>query len=445
MPIRVVLDHSRRHTGRRLRRGLVVLVGCLLVLLGLAASIVAIPSSFFVVGFVVGWLSNDPSDPFPPDDMPVNEILLAWGLSTPLAIVGLKGGLRLVRRHRKLVLFLRRFGYDDATSAVTFAVARTIGPSWRLVTLDDAEIAPLGIPAGTRRLFRLGRVASSTILGLGHLLAFRVFPAATLGMWVIVGLALVRAQIWRDPRNLEAWMTVAAPYLRILSMTLDRRLPFHAIAPDLPGVFALLATTAALSFVALMVVFVALLLAFPLGAVLFFLSWSADAVRDAERSKTAEIRTETQIGAAISKIAARSRKVFGARLVVLRVKAGLWQQAVSRLATVSSLSLVDVSEPTVNLAWEIEELRSRLGSRCVFIGRHDRALRLAAAATAPSCTPVDKHVSLLLEGEEILAYTSGRRGMRRFARALRGKLLSVSTEPDAPVNPRPCRPHRRPH
>jgi hypothetical protein len=43
------------------------------------------------------------------------------------------------------VLFLRRFGYDDATGAVTFAVNRTIGSTYRLVTLDDAEVAPLGV------------------------------------------------------------------------------------------------------------------------------------------------------------------------------------------------------------------------------------------------------------------------------------------------------------
>jgi hypothetical protein len=94
----------------------------------------------------------------------------------------------------------------------------------------------------------------------------------------------------------------------------------------------------------------------------------------------------------------------------------------------SSLALVDVSEPTDNLAWEIEELRGRLGTRCVFIARHDRALPLAAAGTAVPRAPMERRVAYLLEGESILAYTSDRRGMRRFARALREKLLGVSDD-----------------
>jgi hypothetical protein len=79
------------------------------------------------------------------------------------------------------VLFLRRFGYDDATGAVTFAVTRTIGNTWRLVTLDDAEIAPLGVATSTRGVFRAIQLISNAGRALVELL-LRIFPTAQLGL-----------------------------------------------------------------------------------------------------------------------------------------------------------------------------------------------------------------------------------------------------------------------
>jgi hypothetical protein len=92
---------------------------------------------------------------------------------------------------------------------------------------------------------------------------------------------------------------------------------------------------------------------------------------------------------------------------------------------VSSVALVDVSEPTDNLLWEIQELTSS-HSRCVFICRHDRALEIAAAASTSSTSTFDDDMGRLLEMEQILAYTTDRAGRKRFARALRATLLSLS-------------------
>jgi hypothetical protein len=61
-----------------------------------------------------------------------------------LTVVGLVFGLRLIRGKRRLVLFLRKFGFTQATKALTFAVVRSLGSSWRLITLDDAEVSPVG-------------------------------------------------------------------------------------------------------------------------------------------------------------------------------------------------------------------------------------------------------------------------------------------------------------
>ena len=116
--------------------------------------------------------------------------------------------------------------------------------------------------------------------------------------------------------------------------------------------------------------------------------------------------------------------MFGPQLVVLRVASGVWRQTVGRFASVSSVVLFDVSEPTENLVWEIEELTLRSRKKCVFICQRERAEEI----TSPSPPrPFDAYVARLLELEEILAYTTDWRRRRRFARALRGKLMSMTT------------------
>ena len=99
-----------------------------------------------VAGLAIAWASGEPKRR-PADDIPVRQVILVWAVATPVAIGGLRIGLRLVRRNRTLILFLRRFRYDDAQDAVTFAVLRTIGSSWRVVTLDDAELTFADIDA----------------------------------------------------------------------------------------------------------------------------------------------------------------------------------------------------------------------------------------------------------------------------------------------------------
>jgi hypothetical protein len=166
-------------------------------------------------------------------------------------------------------------------------------------------------------------------------------------------------------------------------------------------------------------------LAWVLTAVfLFFASFPADTVREAEQLKTRDVQNSADIDSAAHLLAQWSRRVFRPRLVVLRVASNIWRQTVSRMASVSSVALIDVSEPTGNLIWEIEELTRRSQTKCVFICRHDRALEIAAAAASVSPSSFDDDMGRLLEMEEILAYTTDRSGIKRFARALRGTLLS---------------------
>jgi hypothetical protein len=130
---------------------------------------------------------------------------------------------------------------------------------------------------------------------------------------------------------------------------------------------------AATSFGALIVAMAALILAFPLSTVLFFLSSSAASVVEAERSKPS----------------------------------------------------IDISEPTENVLWELEELTKRFGDKCVLIGHHERVAALAALPrTGGGARSVERRLADLLDGREVPAYTTDPRGLKRFARALSGLLLT---------------------
>src|SRR4051794_15257125 len=140
MPVNVVLDYPKRHRTRRLHRWIATTFGGLMVFVGAVASIVMFPSLLYLGVLYVAMpiVEGGAGQGVPGLD---GDILVLAVISTTVTILGLKVGLRLLRGQRRLVLFLRRFGYGEATKAATFAATKTIGRSWRLVTLDDAAVA----------------------------------------------------------------------------------------------------------------------------------------------------------------------------------------------------------------------------------------------------------------------------------------------------------------
>jgi hypothetical protein len=421
----ILLDHPRASRGRGASRLVGDLIGAVLLVVGLVASIPALPATLAVVSFVLGWATTDPSDPdpWPSPDVPVFEIAVVCAITLPLAVGGLRFGLRILRRNRTMVLFLRKFGFDDAQSAVTFAVLRTIGASWRVVTLDDAEMAPIGVTSGTRRLFSGGRTVTRRILSFAQLIGVQTFPRLLLGMWAVIALALASPGIQfvlTGETSWKEWVEAIDPYVNILASVLDGNLPFEAIAPSLPGVFAALSIGAAVSFWVMLVTMFAIVLAFPLSTALFFVSSSADSVLEAERSKTVTVSSIAELLITSVLIARRSRRVFGPRLVVIRVASHLWQAAVRDLAARSSFCLIDISQPTENVLWELDELLPPFENRCVLIGHRERVAALASREPGS----IERRLVDRIQGREVLAYETDARGLKRFARALRGLLLT---------------------
>jgi hypothetical protein len=268
------------------------------------------------------------------------------------------------------------------------------------------------------------------VLEVGHFLGLKMFPILISLMWGVLALALVPPALQfaiAGKTTWRVWERAIDPFVRIIASVFDGRPPLDAVTLSLPGIFAVLAMAAAVSFGMLIVSMVVLLLALPSSVVLFFLSSSADAVQEAETSKAVTVTSPAEIDRAAQLIAQRSRKVFGPRLVVIRVASQAWQHAVSRLASLSSLPLIDISEPTENVLWEIEQLTQRFGDRCVLIGHYDRVSALATP-TDRALTTVEQRLAQLLKGREVLAYTADPAGQRRFAKALRGLLLTRSLQ-----------------
>ena len=418
----IILNHPESGPSNTVQQTLGRTFGRLLIAIALLATTVAVPATIMVVGLALTWIGGgSPATPQQSQwDVSTTPLVLSWAISMAIVAVALKSGLWLVRRDRGMALFLRRFRYDDATRAVSFAVNTKIGSRWRLVTLDDAAIAPIGPSAAAKRLFSVGGVAWKRFSSLAMMLGARLFPAIVIIAWLVVALEVFTAPSWHDFLD----NGTAERYARVLMVVVDGRPPITDIAPTLLGIFALLVTIGAGAFLIMGVTGVAALFAVPLAGVIAFLSSSARALDAAERAKTIDVRDIGELDRVANDITIGQRKVLIPRLTVLRVSSAIWQLAVQRIAASARLVVIDVSEATENVLWEIAELQRAFGARCVLIGQHDRLRQLAAVQHSADGSLHERFLSAL-NGRTVLAYTTDARGIERFARALRVRLSHV--------------------
>lgn len=377
-----------------MRRSLPRLAGAVLILAGLLAS--PVPT---VMLPLAAWELATRHDL----DMRADEAL-GLILFTAVTVGGFVWGPKLVRRNLRLGLFLRRFGFAAATEALTFAIATAVGRTWRLVTLDDMQVAPLGVAPRTRRLLR---------------------ALAWTGLSVIL-----LAVVWIFGGGLDRYITRA----------IEESLPKHPtdFKELIGGLFG--AFIVGIFVGAIVLALITVLIAF-FGATMTF-SWaSLAAARGSERHKAAEIRTAREVETTTESVRLRSRRILAARLVVLRVAPEVWRMAVRHLAAVASVIIIDVSEPTESLLWEIATLKPGGPRRWILVGRLDRLAHLSGAAHGPEPRAgLRERLGSLLDGEEVLAYESTSPGdMKRFAATLRAWLESVDGANPSPgdLKPRP--------
>jgi hypothetical protein len=283
-------------------------------------------------------------------------------------LVSLILGRWLLRGRRRLVLFMRRFGFVGATEALTFALANAIGSSWRLITLDDNAVSPVGAS---------GRIRWTTLSGV----ALSVLVPAGFILW--------------------GWY-----------------FGFNIINPNSNGLLALLSALVTILVFVIIVVFTGLLLLlmglFSLGSYL--------AVRRAERSKRISVATAEQIDPVSRSVARRVRRVISPKLVVVRVADTVWQDTVRRLAAFSAAIVIDVSEPTPNLLWEVSTLRPELRLHWILVGEKQRV----TSWTTATGSELNQQLLALLDGDTVLAYSTEGADRKRFARALRNRLDTLS-------------------
>ena len=368
MPLDIVYEYpAPARWLRRLIGALVPLFGGLLVLAGLVASILPL---LYIFVLLTGTAVKAPDK-----DLIISAVVM---------VVLLAVGLRLVRGKRRLVLFLRKFGFVDATQALTFAVVGALGRTWRLVTLDDAEVSPVG----TRRRARWLSIVIG-LIGLG-IVAYGL-------SWVLGdGLQELLGGVMKDAMKGATWQDAVGRVLGSFVMAF------------FVGVVALVAVLVPAGFA---------------GAVAIFAWTSYGAILRAERSKTVLIASEAQLEQTAAAVARRSQRIIGPLLVVAKVASSIWQLAVRRLASVSSAVVIDITDPTDNLLWEIETLRPEMGSRWILVGEQEHLRRMTAGR--PKQGSPQARLLRLLDGEQVLAYPSDKRDLRRFARSLRARLETL--------------------
>jgi hypothetical protein len=367
MAVRIV-DHPKRPR-LRLGRRMAVLFGVVFVIAGLIAAIFPL---LFVLAIV--------SSPALGDDVTVtDEDVAGLLITTGYAVVGLIVGPRLIRGRRRMVLFLRRFRHDEATAMITAAVETAVGNSWRVVTLDDESVAPVGVVKFGRRLARSG---------------------------MFVGLGVV---------GLVAWWWATGGVGQLLDDLFD------GIAAEAEGADVIGAVIAAAVIGVIVLVLILAATTFFGGLTLLSVA-SLRARRRSERAKRAEIGTRSDIGQVVDGIARSTKRIFAPRLVVVRVANPVWQEVVLDLADRAHMVVVDVSEPTDHLAWEVETLHGPSYPARILIAHRPDLLALTGGQA--SGDPSVLRLLAAIDGSEVIAYETDNRSIRRFVRALAGALTS---------------------
>jgi hypothetical protein len=367
MTVRILLDGPSRPVGPRIARALAVTVSLSLIVAGVIGW-----AGFAAVIYFLATSSAPASD--------LRNSLPAAAVFPAAALIGLPLGIRLLRGKRRVVLFLRRFGFADATKALSYAANAAIGRSARLVTFDDAQVKVVGGPAAPRRL-------------AGLVIVTAIAAGGGFGWWLWTkGLVI----IYKDTSSAPVTTTTA---------TSDAG---KAIAS------AFLSAMAAMFIVFIISVLVT---SFVVSVGLFSAA-NYRFARRAERAKRIEISTMQDVRRRSRLIAKRGSRIFAPRLLVVTVANQVWQQAVSSFARGSAVVIIDVSIPSESVLWEIRALLPVMGQRCILVGRMDLLTRQDLAGRTVVVSPMASDI----DGHEVLVYRTDGPGIRRFSRALRATI-----------------------
>jgi hypothetical protein len=355
---------------------------------------------------VVAAGQGDPSGRRQPQPNGPPLLVLVVALSVALLAAILSG--RVGRRRHGLVLYLRRFGYADATEAVTRAVVGSLGRSWRLVTLDDARTSPIGLGPRTQRA-RSGIGAAESVGRTVLRIPWRISYATFLiSFWLLVLLLAYSSFQQHHPVG-----------------HLDDLIQHLRPTDGEAGLVKTLATTALVSgFALVLLIFVQAAAMMVWAAPRTYLTSVARTTALMESAMQDGIRERTDVARVVSEVALRSRRGSSARMWVVKVDSSLWHEAVLQIAMKSQRILIDVSHTSTNVQWEIDHLTATLGTRCVFVGSRKHVSWLEQPREVVNNLP-DLRLLDSLQGRSVLAYaddeTSGSMFEQNLAASLRGR------------------------
>lgn len=303
----------------------------------------------------------------------IDAAVLCW----PLLFVAVAVVYYIAAGRKKCVIYLRRFGLRESTQVVHNALRLRLRRRYRVITLDDNSFRPKGLPIAER------------LVGLG------IAPIAGL-LILFFSFVAVRTEYFNQRFNPSFGGRAWAP---ISGESLFDVLYFG------PAIVWVLLTV--------VVCFITHLLRISIR--------SSMEIKDRNDIK----KVEEYILSLKSWFHAPA--LMAPHAMVVRVMDTLWKPAVLRLSKSSGVILVDISEPTKCLNWEIEKvLETRLG-RVAFIGE-EGLIKKWRAANQPIEPGTYAKTAELLEGAEVLIYTA--HSDSSFADSLSKLLDNLSSERD---------------
>jgi hypothetical protein len=379
MSFKLVTKPESHNFFRHLLRKIAQLIGVILVIVGLAVS--SLPVLFLVIA-VVSIVS--PSADFPDFDRELATTLVA---ATIIAVVGIFLGLKLIRGRRRLVLLLRRFGFSEATKTLSYAAASAMGQRWRLVTLDDNEIAPvLGLKAQGRSF---------------NLMRWIFFMSIVIGLFWLLGDGFT--DYLKEVAD-DSGSGSGGGFKEKIGAIIGQFIVMIIVAALIGGI-------------------VILFLGFLSAGLLF--SWSSHrSFKKAVSGQSKEIVKQTDIKTVIGAVLEQSKKILSPRLVVVRVNSDYWQQVVKEFVTVSSVVIIDVSSSGEGLLWELDALKENFHKNVVFVGQYEALNKmLQKYESNKTKSDMTRRLLQILDGETILAYRSDTpKELSKFSRLLRATL-----------------------
>jgi WD40 repeat protein len=268
--------------------------------------------------------------------------LLAGLIALPVTLV--LAGIMLVSGRKRTILFLRRFGDRVLSERIRSSLEASLRWHYRLVALDDSTLPPIGVASRQfrRAVVLVACVAGCVMLALGGLV-----------LWLSAG-----GQGDGDS-PFDAWLGAAAVVLLI---------PIGVIS----------------------------LLALP------FIYFARRRVR---RAAHARVDRQRAVESAARRVRRQKRWVNSLSLaapqaLILDTSDDFWQPTVLALLPVVDVAVIDLSDPTENIEWEVQQIVNQCADKFIVVAEREALQSLFARPFSETAARIFE----LVHGATLLTY-----------------------------------------